>query len=477
MLAAPASRRLRTGRPDVTIDVLQDDVLLEIFDFYRNCVVRFDGMWDWQLLLHVCRRWRYIVLASPRRLDLQIKCNRSTPARKLLDIWPPFPIFISCDSWGEDLENDDILAALQRRNRISEIDFWCGYWWEMEQFASAIGGPFPVLTHLTVHVSQTQSLMVASDSVTEKLPDSFLGGSAPLLESLVLERAPFPALPNLVLSASHFLFLHLYHIPHVGYIPPEAMVTFLLPLHNLEGLTIEFTSPKSRPLQMSPPPSTRALLPSLNHFHFDGASEYLVDFIARIDAPMLQRFSMIFFSDIIPNISELHKFIDRTDGIKIFTRAEVHMDHEEVQVIFESPNPGLDIICDSSASPLASMVRLLEQLLTIPSQAEQLELHEFGIEEEWQDEVDDSQWLQLLRPFVSVKSLYVSEGLGPFIASALEELTEERVADVLPKLDSLFLQGLGSSEPVEETIKSFVSTRQLSGHPVILRHWVNKRIY
>jgi hypothetical protein len=116
------------------------------------------------------------------------------------------------------------------------------------------------------------------------------------------------------------------------------------------------------------------------------------------------------------------------------------------------------------------MVRLLEQLLTIPSQAEHLELHEFGIEE-WQDEVSDSQWPLLLNPFVSVKSLYLSEWLAPFIASALEVLPGERVTELLPALDNLFLKGLGSSGSVEESIESFVGMRQLSGHPVIIRRW------
>jgi hypothetical protein len=87
------------------------------------------------------------------------------------------------------------------------------------------------------------------------------------------------------------------------------MVTFLLPLHNLEGLTIGFTGdPESPPLQFSPLPSTHALLPSLTRFKFDGDSEYLVDFIARIDTPMLDNFQMTFYSDVTPNISQLHKF-------------------------------------------------------------------------------------------------------------------------------------------------------------------------
>jgi hypothetical protein len=260
------------------------------------------------------------------------------------------------------------------------------------------------------------------------------------------------------------------------------MVAFLLPLHNLEGLTIGFNSLESRPFQMSPLPSTRALLPSLTDFRFDGAGEYLVDFITRIDTPMLNKLRMTLFSDIIPNISQLHEFIDRIDRPKKFTDAKVFIRPWDVQAMFESPaNLRLDIaytLIDAPDPPSVSMIRLFEQLLTIPSQVEQLELHDFAIEEEewagYADNFDGSLWLQLLNPFVSVKSLYLSEGLGPLIAFALEELTGERVIEILPRLDSLFFDGVESSEAsefVKETIESFVTMRQSSGHPVIIGRW------
>ena len=349
---------------------------------------------------------------------------------------------------------------------------------EMEEFASAMGGSFPVLTCLRVDVFRVQTSPTPD---TVKLPDSFLGGSAPRLQSFVLEGAAFPALPNLVLSASHFHELHLHRIPHTGYIPPETMVTFLLPLHNLEGLRLGFISPESRLLQTSPPPSTRSLLPSLTRFGFDGASEYLVDFIARIDTPMLNIFQMTLFSDVIPDISQLHKFIDRINRPKPFTDAKVFIRPWEVQAMFESPtNLRLDIAyttIDALDAPSVSMIRLFEQLLTIPSQVEQLELHDVVIEEEeWAGyhEFDGSRWLQLLNPFVSVKSLYLSEGLGPLIAFALQEVTGERVIEMLPRLDNLFFKGAETSEAsefVKETIESFVTMRQLSGHPVVIRRW------
>ena len=469
------------AQPDVTIDMLQDDVLLEIFDFYRNLVIESDGMWNWQKLLHICRRWRYLVLASPRRLDLQIECDRRTPTRKVLDIWPPFPISIhSCPSSMEGTRgNHNIFAALQRCNRISRIDFRFITCTEVEQFAAAMDEPFPVLTDICIH------MLIKGSTDMAELPGSFLGGSAPRLQSFVLEGVAFPALPNLVLSATHFDSLHLIDIPHAGYIPPEVMVTFLLPLHTLDRLVVGFTSPESRPLQTSPPPSTRALLPSLTHFQFSGASEYLVDFIARIDTPMLNGLQMTFFSDNIANISQLHKFIDRTDGLKPFIQAEVYFCSWEVQASFKShANIGLNIACEALDAPLSSMIRLFEQFPSIPSGVEQLELNDgpwdeliFLVEQEWETDLADPLWQQLLSPFVSVKSLYVSQGLVPIIESVLEKLTGECVITALPSLDNLFLEGSESSGFIENFMESLVSKRQLSGHPIIVQRWERKSAF
>src|ERR1700741_876926 len=73
----------------VTIDILPDDVVLEMISFYLA-----DHSFRWCTLVHVCRRWRSIVFSSPLRLDLQIICTVSTPAREKLDVWPALPISI-----------------------------------------------------------------------------------------------------------------------------------------------------------------------------------------------------------------------------------------------------------------------------------------------------------------------------------------------------------------------------------------------
>ena len=68
-----------------TASVLTDNVLLEIFDFCREPESEdqsFYYIWEWQLLAQVCRRWRQIIFASPRRLNLLLLCKEGTPVRK-----------------------------------------------------------------------------------------------------------------------------------------------------------------------------------------------------------------------------------------------------------------------------------------------------------------------------------------------------------------------------------------------------------
>ncbi|KAI0288342.1 hypothetical protein B0F90DRAFT_1803360, partial [Multifurca ochricompacta] len=67
------------------MDTLSDDSLLEIFDFYRlDLILPHEPYWDWHTLVHVCRRWRQLIFALPRRLELQLVCKSRTPVRRIL---------------------------------------------------------------------------------------------------------------------------------------------------------------------------------------------------------------------------------------------------------------------------------------------------------------------------------------------------------------------------------------------------------
>ena len=83
------------------------------------------------------------------------------------------------------------------------------------------------------------------------VPNSFLGGSAPRLESLPLKDTSFPGLPKLLLSTTHLVDLYLDNIPYSGYISPDGMVAALSTLTSLEGLVLGSKSPRSCPDQAS----------------------------------------------------------------------------------------------------------------------------------------------------------------------------------------------------------------------------------
>ena len=63
------------------------------------------------------------------------------------------------------------------------------------------------------------------DETVPVLPDSFLGGSAPRLRLIRLDRVPFPGLSECLLSATYLVHLQLRGIPHSGYISSEVMTS------------------------------------------------------------------------------------------------------------------------------------------------------------------------------------------------------------------------------------------------------------
>jgi hypothetical protein len=104
----------------VTIDTLSDDALLYVFDFY---VAQAPEVETWHLTVHVCRRWRTLVFASPRRLNLRIAWRNTTPIRETLDIWPILPIVVSGDCYSKS-GIDKIKAALKLNDRVSDQAFF-----------------------------------------------------------------------------------------------------------------------------------------------------------------------------------------------------------------------------------------------------------------------------------------------------------------------------------------------------------------
>jgi hypothetical protein len=218
----------------VTIDIIPDDVLLEIFAFYVEEVSLF-SIDEWHTIVHVCRTWRILVFGSPRHLNLRLRCGTArnpVRSRQTLDIWPPLPIVLrqlGTSVW----DMDDIIAALKYNDRVCEIDLWDISSSQVAKVLAAMQEPFPALTSL---------LFRMINKTAQVIPNSFLGGSSPRLRELTLHGIAFPGLRKLLSSATHVVWLNLWSIPHSGYISPQAMVTCLSTLTRLEGLGLKLQS-------------------------------------------------------------------------------------------------------------------------------------------------------------------------------------------------------------------------------------------
>jgi len=223
----------------VTIDALPDNVLLDTFEFClgkenSDVVLDYNHTYDgWQMLVHVSCRWRCLVFASPRRLDLKLYCTRRRSVNlKALDIWPALPIVIFANNAKSQEDLTNVIAALRQHNRVCKIFYYNEEFSDslLEEFA-AIDEPLLALTSLRL-TSYGENVPV--------LPDSFLGGSAPRLRSIYLDGIPYPSIGKLLSSTTNLVQLSLWGTPHSGYIAPEMVVPCLSMLPRLGSLELGF---------------------------------------------------------------------------------------------------------------------------------------------------------------------------------------------------------------------------------------------
>ena len=447
----------------ILIDILPDDVLLAIFDF---CVA-------WRSLVHVCGRWRSVVFGSPRHLKLQLVCTAKTRARDRLDVWPALPLIVRCNSSNPKAKVHNIVAALERRDRMRRINLlslWRSHW---EPILAAMQELFPELTHL--------NLSAAEEGPMSVLPDSFLGGFSPRLRNLKLSFTPFPGLPKLLLSATHLVTLQVRAIPYSGYFSPDAMATALSLSPSLKSLLLHFLPRRSHPDRDSQRPPllvrARTILPAFTSLEFRGVSGYLDDLVACIDAPLLNCLQITFYNQIVFGASQIIQFISRTPKLKTLEKASITFfgcaANVDLSLRYKAPNIRFSLEwhgeLDRQVSSLAHMFNSSPPFSTLKDLYidywQVLGLQENAV-------IENAQWLELLHPFTAANNLYLSEGIAIRIIPALKELVGGRTTEVLPTLQNIFVEGLQPSGPVQEGIGQFVAARQIIGHPIAVTCWV-----
>ena len=428
----------------------------------------------WHTLVHVCQRWRRVAFDSPRRLNLTLLCKNKR-LLNTLDIWPELPIVICVDDWEchqPPPSVTDVVSVLKRHDRVFKILIDDVPNSLLEELAMG-NELFPALIELD---------LVSFKGDPPILSDSFLGGSAPRLQSFSLWGIPFPAIGKLILSARDLVTISLGLVPPSGLMLPEAMVDILSTLTKLKTLRLNFLCfepPEvwTHATRQCPPTPTRVVLPALTDFYFYGNSKYLEGIVSRIDAP-LDCIVVIFTNQlIVSDIPSFRDFIHRTKIRNGSHRADTFFSNVNVEISLFQRKGDIDskaltlrIPCSwyEEDSQLSSLAQACSTLLPPLPSLEQLGLYNSKFPpSQWQDE-DNTRWMELLLFFTTVKDLVLDEPIVLSVASSLQELVGERVAKISPALQNIYLEGFQSLGPVPEAIAKFIAARELSGHPVFV---------
>jgi hypothetical protein len=371
---------------------------------------------------------------------------------------------------------DNIHAALGRKDRVCQISFQGISRRRLEGFLAEMREPFPELSHLNLRCFW-------NGDWSPTIPDSFLGGSAPRLREFYLYGIRFPALRGFFLSASGIVKLCLQRIHDIS---PEAMVSSLSTLTRLQDLNLSIIR---TPQVRANVPVTRTVFPALTIFQFETDGEYLEDFVALIDAPLLQTVKLkIFFSDRRGfELSQLPRFIGRTKNLEVLNKADVIFGSTMSVKRFPAIRTGddaslqVELPCDA----LSSLAQLCRWTLPPLSIIESLDVyeheglssglggHHLPITRPGAEVSEIAEWPEFLRAFSAVKVLRLSKRRTPGVALALQEVSRlgQEAMHVLPALQNIFLED--PQLPLLEVIRQFVAARQEHGigHPIAIGSW------
>ncbi|KAI0291073.1 hypothetical protein B0F90DRAFT_407575 [Multifurca ochricompacta] len=269
-----------------SIKTLPDDVLLDIFDYYR-LAVGMDWPQRWYTLAHVCRRWKQLIFASSLRLALQLRSTFGTQVEDMITYSPPFPLVLDYDSrydesWSISDVDGVLFALLQHPQRVREIVLSAPAS-RLARLTMAMTGAAPIVEFLKLE-SQTTELI---------LPRQFLDGQAPQLRRLVLSGCTLHTLHPLLSSATSLVNLTLHRIPSSAYFSPDSLASCLHCMPRLQSLSITFLSAVPRSANVpSPPPNqttNRAEVPMLEEFTYRGTSTYLNALLSKLHAPLMKK--------------------------------------------------------------------------------------------------------------------------------------------------------------------------------------------
>ncbi|KAH9011619.1 hypothetical protein EDB84DRAFT_1007867 [Lactarius hengduanensis] len=447
-----------------TVNMLNDDILLDIFNYYR---LDEENAWNvrlgWRKLSHACRRWRHLVYSSAFYLGMHIHCTNGTPIVDILDHLPPLPLFVNY-RYIRGQDELGMYHALRLRDRVRRIDLHLPPS-ILRKFLVLMDEPFPILEHLSLSFT-------VDKTTTLTLPKTF---QAPNLRHLSLFSIGLPKRLRLLSSTVSLVTLVLRNIQAPSYFRPRLLVARLQSLPQLEELSISFSIPIPRPSverELLGKQGTPVTLPNLRNLRFQGVSAYLEWLVAQIRAPLLERLSLTLFNQIAFALPFLSHFTNRIEGLK-FSVAEVSFGPDAVSVITDNNTPGyngrfsLHVMCRQLDWQIDCTAQICSALIPALFGVEKLTLkfHDRMMPTEWQNgEIDSTAWHELLRAFIGVKKLHICAALSQELSHALQVDEARSDPGLLPGLQELVSEF--KWERADNPFGSFIDARRVAGRPV-----------
>jgi hypothetical protein len=311
----------------LSINNLPDEVLLEIFDSFRQGVDPYDQKWKkehlWLNLAHACAKWRAVVFASINRLDLSITVGPEKPGHIKTILSSPLPLSLDyrrtpdCQ-WEEDIAGITGSALWRMRtvlkhhtDRVREITFE-GEWASFNKFFKMTNCTFSML----------ESLSLTFFSHVPNIPATFLRGpdlsDLHHLRRLSVKSIAFVAIFDFLLSATALTHLTLVVDTPFGVIPETSILACLQVMPCLLSLDMTLLAravlpDPDTPSESSAPEDPQAVMysypeevfihPKLKRFHCNGDRQLITDFVRWFRAPSVED---IGFSSARPDYSLLY---------------------------------------------------------------------------------------------------------------------------------------------------------------------------
>jgi hypothetical protein len=263
------------------INHLPDELLLEIFDSYRQGIDPHNHQWKknhtWINLTHVCRKWCAVMFASSSRLDL-ITVGPKKPGHIKTILSGHLPILIDYKCMHEDLtgRHSDITIAFAR-SPLQER--------EPGSTNSSERPMTPLLESLSLRFRFSDK---------QKLPDTFLRGpdlSDLHLRRLSLSHVSLSSVSGYLSSATALTNLFLLIDTALS---PSAETSLLACLQGMPCLRRLDLSISSKSPSQPPTPNDIVTLSKLTYFRYVGHNVFLDALVAGLSAPSLRNVDIEF---------------------------------------------------------------------------------------------------------------------------------------------------------------------------------------